>query len=329
MAAETFDLAGGGDVTAAAPGSVVRRLVRFAATADGAPQYFPLIVVAGTDPGPTAVFIGGIHGDEYEGPLALWQLADALDPKALAGRVLIVPIANGQAFAAGSRTSPVDNDNLARIFPGRPDGTLSHRLADALMRHVVEKADFLVDSHSGGVRLAFVPVAGFYACDGITPETAERSLVLAKAMGLAFLWQLPPVQGVLSYEAAKRGIPVCGAEIGGRGNGRPEDAANYLGAYLSVLAHREMIAASHRRPFTKACLEGDWQTTSDGGLLETLVDIGDPVREGDLVARLRDVLGTIIHCFHAPFDGRVMAVRHLNSVQPGDLATCVVRETAR
>jgi predicted deacylase len=328
MTATMID-AGGGDVAGTTPGSCSRRMVRFATAADGSPQCFPLIVVAGAAPGPTAVFIAGIHGDEYEGPLALWQLAEALDPGRLAGRVLIVPIANGAAFAAGTRTSPADGENLARIFPGRADGTLSHRLADALMRHVVRGADFLVDSHSGGVRLAFAPVAGFYEGGDVAGETARASLDLARAMGLRFLWRLPPVPGVLSYEAARRGIPVCGAEIGGRGHARAEDVADYLGAYLSVLAAKGMIDVAHRRPPTSACLDGDWQTTPEGGLLQTVVALGAEVAAGELVARLRHPLGDIIRDFTAPFDGRVMAVRHLNSVQPGDLATCVVRESVR
>lgn len=290
---------------------------------------FPLVVVAGSTPGPTAVFIAGIHGDEYEGPAALWRLADSLDPNSLVGRVLIVPVANTLAFANGTRASPVDNENLARIFPGDPNGTLSHRLADALMRKVVSQADFLVDSHSGGVRLAFVPVAGFYTGGKVDEETAGRSLSLAKQMGIDFLWHLPPVDGVLSYEAAKRGIPVCGAEIGGRGNCLPADEDLYLAAYLSVLAHQGMIDPVHKRDLTTRCLEGDWQKTAQGGYLKTIAPLGEKVRAGDLVARLRDPLGTVIHDFVAPFDGRVMAVRHLNTVQPGDLAICVVRETLR
>lgn len=311
------------------PCTVAQGVVSFGTTADGTVHSFPLIVVAGATPGPTAVFVAGIHGDEYEGPAALWRLADSLDPHTLAGRVLIVPVANTQAFANGTRISPVDNENLARIFPGDRNGTLSHRLADALMRKVVSQADFLVDSHSGGVRLAFVPVAGFYAAGKVDEETAARSLLLAKQMGIDFLWQLPPVDGVLSYEAAKRGIAVCGAEIGGRGNCLPADEDLYVAAYLSVLAHQGMIDPVHKRDLTTRCLEGDWERTAQGGYLKTIAPLGEEVWAGDLVARLRDPLGTVIRDFVAPFDGRVMAVRHLNTVQPGDLAICVVRETLR
>ncbi len=327
MAIEVVWAGDGAAVTAALPGTRVHRSVQYATGADGAAQTFPLIVLQGASAGPTVVFVSGIHGDEYEGPAALRQLSEQIDPTKLAGRVLIVPIANLQAFSAGTRTSPVDNENLARIFPGDPDGTLSHRLAAALMTSVIDQADILIDSHSGGVRLAFVPVAGFYDTGEVTPDTAARSLQVAKQMGIAFLWRLPPVRGVLSYEAAKRGIAVCGAEIGGRGNCLPGDAADYLGAYLSVLASQGMIDAAHKRAETTACLDGDWEKTPKGGYLETLVELGARVAEGQLLARLYSPLGECLHEFQAAFAGRVMAVRHLNSVQAGDLATCVVKET--
>lgn len=329
MATEAVSSDAGDAVTAAPPGTRVDRLVSYAFAADGASQSFPLIVINGLAAGPTVALTAGIHGDEYEGPAALRALAAVVDPSKLTGRLLIVPIANPSAFAAGTRTSPVDGENLARIFPGDHKGTLSHRLAAALMTTVIDQADILIDSHSGGVRLAFIPVAGFYEDGDIPPTAAERSLQIAKQMGIASLWRLPPVNGVLSYEAARRGIAVCGAEIGGRGNCLAEDATNYLGAYLSVLAHNGMLDASHKREPTTACLDGDWERTPNGGYLDTLVELGAHVAQGQLIARLHDAFGAVLDEFRANSDGVVMAVRHLNSVQPGDLATCVVKETIR
>ena len=329
MAAEIIPASAGEAVTAAAPGSRADRLISYAHRADGSEESFPLIVIRGAADGPTVALTAGVHGDEYEGPAALWKLAEAIDPARLRGTLRLVPIANPRAFAAGTRTSPVDNENLARIFPGDPTGTLSHRLAHALMHSVVEGADILIDSHSGGVRLAFLPVAGFYEGGDIAPEVSARSLRIARQMGLDHLWLLPPVTGVLSHEAARRGIAVCGAEIGGRGNCLREDADNYLGAYLSVLAHNGMIDAAHKRVETTSCLEGDWEQTPDAGYLETLVVLGDRVRAGQPVAVLHDSLGRTVREFHAASDGIVMAVRHLNSVGPADLATCVVKETTR
>ena len=79
----------------------------------------PIAVIRGA-PGPTALLTGGNHGDEYEGPIALFDLARTLDPADLTGTVIIVPALNLPAFRAATRTSPIDRGNLNRSFPGSP-----------------------------------------------------------------------------------------------------------------------------------------------------------------------------------------------------------------
>ena len=44
--------------------------------------------------GPTVLFTGGNHGDEYEGPIALSKLAATLKAGDMNGRVIIVPFMN-------------------------------------------------------------------------------------------------------------------------------------------------------------------------------------------------------------------------------------------
>ena len=70
------------------------------------------ISVAKNGDGPTVLFTGANHGDEYEGPVALWDLAHTINAHELSGRVIIVPGMNYPAFRAGKRTSPIDGGNL-------------------------------------------------------------------------------------------------------------------------------------------------------------------------------------------------------------------------
>lgn len=62
------------------------------------------IAVIRNGAGPTALLTGGNHGDEYEGPIALFDLARTLNPRQIRGRVIIVPAMNYPAFRAGTRT---------------------------------------------------------------------------------------------------------------------------------------------------------------------------------------------------------------------------------
>ena len=58
----------------------------------------PIAVVKRGD-GPTALLTGASHGDEYEGPIALFDLARTLRAEDVRGRVIIVPAMNYPAFA--------------------------------------------------------------------------------------------------------------------------------------------------------------------------------------------------------------------------------------
>src|SRR5687767_1817814 len=99
------------------------------------------ITVARNGKGPTALLTGANHGDEYEGPVALMDLALTIDASALTGRVIIVPAMNYPAFRAATRTSPIDRGNMNRSFPGRPDGTVTEKIADYFERTLVPMAD--------------------------------------------------------------------------------------------------------------------------------------------------------------------------------------------
>jgi predicted deacylase len=102
--------------------------------------------------GPTALLTGANHGDEYEGPIALADLALTLSSDQLRGRIIVVPFMNYPAFRAARRLSPIDGGNLNRLFPGRPDGTITEKIADFFERTLLPMADFVLDFHSGGVR---------------------------------------------------------------------------------------------------------------------------------------------------------------------------------
>src|SRR5688572_6593572 len=75
----------------------------------------------GQSSGPSVLVTAGVHGDEYEGPAAIAEAASWLSPLSLSGNVCMIPEANPFAFAAGTRTSPADGVNLARVFPGKKD----------------------------------------------------------------------------------------------------------------------------------------------------------------------------------------------------------------
>ena len=134
----------------------------------------PLTVIANGS-GPTALLTGGNHGDEYEGPIALQQLAWQIEPAEVSGRIIILPYMNYPAFRAGTRVSPIDAVNLNRAFPGRADGTPSQKIANYINDVLVPVADIVLDYHSGGKTLDFLP----YAAAHELPDKDQQAACVA------------------------------------------------------------------------------------------------------------------------------------------------------
>src|SRR5205814_5372332 len=124
--------------------------------------------------GPTVLLMAGNHGDEYEGQVALGRLIRELDPGEVQGRIIILPSANFPAAMAGSRTSPLDQGNLNRSFPGDSTGGPTAQIAYYIEHELLPRCDFVLDIHSGGSSLTYLPSTLGRRPD--TPEGVERAI---------------------------------------------------------------------------------------------------------------------------------------------------------
>ena len=80
--------------------------------------------------GETVLISGGVHNAEYVGIQAAMQLADELDPKKIAGNIIVIRLMNRTGFEHRTMSLTYeDGKNLNRVFPGNPNGTLSDRIA--------------------------------------------------------------------------------------------------------------------------------------------------------------------------------------------------------
>ena len=139
--------------------------------------------------GPTLLVLGGVHGDEYEGPHAVRTVFRELAADQLRGTFIGVPVTNVPAFEAGTRGSPLDGLNLARVFPGSRTGTPTERIAYQV-GCLIGRCDQLIDLHSSGTHAAMPTLAGYYANDS---EVGWRSRAAAFAFGAPVVWGHPTV----------------------------------------------------------------------------------------------------------------------------------------
>src|SRR5437588_6566409 len=75
---------------------------------DGSPLRLMGMTVTGALAGPLVVVLAGVHGDEYEGMLAIPEIYQRLQPAEMAGSVVMVPACNVPAFQSATRSSPID-----------------------------------------------------------------------------------------------------------------------------------------------------------------------------------------------------------------------------
>ncbi|KVL10991.1 N(2)-acetyl-L-2,4-diaminobutanoate deacetylase DoeB [Burkholderia sp. MSMB1826] len=295
----------------------------------------PVTVVKRGD-GPTVLLTGGNHGDEYEGPVALSKLAGSLKAADVTGRVIVVPFMNYPAFRAGCRTSPIDAGNLNRSFPGRPDGTVTEKIADYFQRHLLPLATHVLDIHAGGRTLDFVPFAAIHVLKDRDQEArCERAM---RAFGAPYSMRMLELDSVGLYDSAaeEAGKVFVSTELGGGGTSTAASVAiaergvrGFL-AHAGVLARREGArAGAGGAPRTTTLLDmpdGACYTTSEHrGLLEMCVDLGSEVEAGDVLARVHDIDRTGVTPVEYVARRRgLLAARHFPGiVQTGDTIAVV------
>ena len=281
------------------------------------------ISVIQNGPGPTALLTGANHGDEYEGPVALQDLALRLNTADIQGRVIIVPAFNYPAFRAGTRNSPIDDGNMNRVFPGNPRGTVTEKIADYFMRTLVPQADIIVDFHSGGKTLEFVPLAAAHVLEDKKQQAACVAAMEAfNAPHSTILLEIDNT-GMYDTVVEEQGKVFVSTELGGGGTTRESTVRLAKKGVRNVLIHAGILNAEMEiEPTINLDMpDGECFVISEhDGLLEPVVDLGGEIKRNDVVAWVwpLDRTGVEPIAYHARRDG-ILAGRHFPGlIKPGD-----------
>ncbi|MFY2594483.1 succinylglutamate desuccinylase/aspartoacylase domain-containing protein [Achromobacter xylosoxidans] len=240
-------------------------------------------------PGPAVALMAGVHGDEWEGQAAILQLWQLLPGVLQRGTVYLLPAANAEASLAGTRLSPSDDGNLNRAFLGAPARGYTESVAAALEARLLPRIQALVDVHSGGASLRYLPssVITRYGDDALD----ERVPALARAFGLPHcVFFRGTESGSLPAAASRLGVLRLSAEIGG---GRETTCAlveRCRDGLLGCLAELGLLAGASSRQASPTLhnLEPPAATlrARESGVFIPAVDLGQTVTAGQTIGQL-------------------------------------------
>ena len=250
------------------------------------------ITVVNRGRGPTVLVLAGNHGDEYQGQIAILKLARELTPERVKGRIILIPSLNFPAARAATRLSPVDGMNLNRAFPGQPEGPVTSQIAHYLTTVLFPLADVVIDIHSGGRSMEFVPCAHMHLIADRVQRARMFQAMLAWNADFAFLYADIAGTGLLPVEAENQGKLVITTEMGG-GEAIPaavhrltQSGLRNVLIHVGALKGRERTRASLGKPptiLTQALQRENYLLAPESGVFEVRVDLGAKVKAGQTV----------------------------------------------
>lgn len=259
----------------------------------------PIIVLKSGD-GPTIILSAGVHGDEYEGQIALLKLARSLDPDSVRGRVIILPALNLPAVLKAERLSPIDGLNLNRNYPGDPMGSITPTIAHYVSSVLLPLTDVHIDLHSGGRTLDYVPCINLNEMHDPSlrdPDLEARTLAALKVFGapVGLINRDLDTAGHPSHLYEQMGILSLGSELGGCGIvsqdvlRMAERGLRNLLVHFGMVEGRVIAPEEEGDPPTRLVVIPDiecYEMAPETGIYEPFVALGEPVALGQALGQV-------------------------------------------
>ncbi len=285
----------------------------------------PLTIVRGKEPGPTLALIAGTHGSEVAPIIALQRVRRDLDPARLRGTVLLVHVANLPSFLR--RTiyySPIDGKNLNRVYPGKRDGSVSERIADAITHEIIERADYLVDIHAGDGNESLRPYT-YWSPLGLNPRADSIAREMALAWGTDYVVidtarPRDPAASVYTQNTAHlRGKPALTTEAGYLGIPAEDMVQRNVQGAFRLLRYLRMLAGDVEQVPHPLWFDRAEVLRSPGtGIWYPLVERGHAVQKGTVMGVVTDFFGNTLAEIPAPFAGVVLYVVATPAISQGE-----------
>ena len=283
----------------------------------------PWVAFNGFFPGPTLCVLGGIHSLECTPIEGLLRVIEELDPSTIMGKLLIIPVVNTAGFNARTPyDNPWDHLNQNKVWPGDSEGPLTKRVAHVVWTEFITKADAIVDAHSADLgedttRSVFI----FKTSD---EQLRNKMVEMAGCWDIDYI-ETAAISGNTGEAVTRLGIPCVMTEAGAPYPVREKDAwwfAKGIYCLMRSLGNLPGDAVVKRVPIDP---ESRRLYALHGGAWRKLVDVGDKVKEGQLLGTVYSLIGECLQEVRAPYDGTITFLRTHFSVNQGDTLLWLTR----
>jgi predicted deacylase len=273
----------------------------------GAARALPAWVAVGAKAGPRVTIVAATRGTESAATAAARALAHALDPAAMSGSVVVVPV-----LRPGGRFAPRRRPGVGWSFPGDTGGTIRARDAFTVFSElVVGAAALIVLGAPRGGRRAALTVTGDLDDPRVKRLCAESGALVARPAAAArggALASAARAAGVVALELAAAGSPADEAGAVRALAGAASAVLAVLGVTTPEAAHATNGSTTPRaRPAPPPALARPIRVRAPvGGLVEAAAAPGALVRAGATLARIAPTLPGRAVPVKAPTDALVV-----------------------
>jgi predicted deacylase len=289
----------------------------------------PVVVIHGAKPGPVLAVVSGAHGSEYASIMAVEALmaaapTPAVDPAALSGTLILVPIVNVASFERITpHVNPVDNKSMNRFYPGTSTGTQTERASYVITKEIVEKCDHLIDLHGGDLDENLRPYSYWTVTGNQKQDELSRALVLAFGLDHIIISsdrpKDPNASRFLENTAITRGKPSFTAEAGRSGPVDPADVTLLVNGVKGVMAQLKMTSGKPATVANPVWVERIVNLAAEhDGIFHPAVPRDAHVAKGAKIGTITDYWNKTIADIAAPEAGIIMFVRALPTLRKGD-----------
>ncbi|NND70726.1 MAG: succinylglutamate desuccinylase/aspartoacylase family protein [Rhodothermales bacterium] len=277
----------------------------------GTTVHIPLQVRRSDQDGPVVFVTAALHGDELNGTGAIRHLLRDPEIQLVRGSLILVPVLNILALESRSRYMP-DRRDLNRCFPGSASGSLASRMAYSIFHEIVARSDFGIDLHTASVRRTNFPTVRGTMED-------ESVAKLARAFGSEIIIDKPGPKSSLRREASANQCPTIIMEGGEVWKVEPAIVDTAVLGVKNVLKSLGMLEGKPLRPNCQVVISKTrWMRAEFGGFLQFHIAPGEIVEKGQPLTTNTSLLGDELGVLVAPFDGVIIGLTTLPTVNPGE-----------